>query len=163
MNPVSVGKVIAARRKELNMTQRQLAEELHVTDKAVSRWERGANYPDLNLIGQLALVLKIDVSDLLSIDTVPSNEMDEVLKAAAKISDEEHKNIKKTIKNNLLCFAVLGFIILAGVICLELTSVMGIDNEQWTTIRDLIWGFMRYSFFVIPLWAVRSLIMFKKL
>lgn len=37
MNPVSVGKVIAARRKELNMTQRQLAEELHVTDKAVSR------------------------------------------------------------------------------------------------------------------------------
>lgn len=79
--------------------------------------------------------MKINVSDLLSIDAVPSNGMDEILQATAKISNEEHKDIKKIIKNNLLCFAVLGFIILAGVICFELTSVMDIGNEQWATIR----------------------------
>ena len=48
------GAFIAACRKEQNMTQAELAVQLHVTDKAVSRWERGVGFPDINTIEPLA-------------------------------------------------------------------------------------------------------------
>ena len=46
MNKEQLGAFIGARRKEQNMTQKDLAVHLHVTDKAVSKWERGLSYPD---------------------------------------------------------------------------------------------------------------------
>ena len=49
MDREMLGRFIAQRRKERNMTQRELAEKLHVTDKAVSKWERGLSYPDVTL------------------------------------------------------------------------------------------------------------------
>ena len=48
MDAEKFGAFIAAARKEKNMTQKALAERLHVTDKAVSRWERGLGYPDIH-------------------------------------------------------------------------------------------------------------------
>lgn len=49
MNAEYTGKKIAELRKNKDMTQKELAEKLHVTDKAVSKWERGVNFPDLEL------------------------------------------------------------------------------------------------------------------
>ena len=48
------GKFIARCRREKQLTQKQLAEKLHVTDKAVSKWERGLNYPELSLLPIIA-------------------------------------------------------------------------------------------------------------
>mgnify|MGYP002802871563 FL=1 len=50
MDAEKFGAFIAAARKEKNMTQKALAEKLHVTDKAVSRWERGLGFPDIHTI-----------------------------------------------------------------------------------------------------------------
>lgn len=50
MDQKMIGAFIARRRKELNMTQKELAEELGVTDRAVSKWENGRCMPDLSLI-----------------------------------------------------------------------------------------------------------------
>lgn len=50
MDAKQLGPFIAERRKELGMTQTHLAKKLHVTDKAVSRWERGVGLPDINSI-----------------------------------------------------------------------------------------------------------------
>ena len=47
MDAQYTGEQISRLRKQKNLTQRQLAEQLHVTDKAVSKWERGVNFPDL--------------------------------------------------------------------------------------------------------------------
>ncbi len=67
-----LGRFIAQRRKERNLTQRELAEALHVTDKAVSKWERGAGCPDISLLEPLAEALGLSVDQLLTYQTAPA-------------------------------------------------------------------------------------------
>lgn len=69
MDREMLGRFIAQRRKERNMTQRELAEALHVTDKAVSKWERGAGCPDISLLEPLAEALELSVDQLLTYQT----------------------------------------------------------------------------------------------
>ena len=59
------GSFIAHRRKELGMTQRQLAEILGVTNKAVSKWETGQGLPDVGSLPELARVLGVTVDEIL--------------------------------------------------------------------------------------------------
>ena len=66
MEPTRIGRFIAERRKALELTQRQLAEQLSVSDKAVSKWETGRGLPDVLLMLPLCAVLGITVNDLLS-------------------------------------------------------------------------------------------------
>ena len=66
MDMIKAGKLIAERRKELGLTQEDLGKRLNVTAKAVSKWERGLNHPDVMLFGQLATELQISVIELLS-------------------------------------------------------------------------------------------------
>ncbi len=66
MNQIKIGKFIAERRKEINLTQTQLAEMLNITDRAVSKWERGKSLPDSSIMLELCAILKITVNDLLS-------------------------------------------------------------------------------------------------
>lgn len=61
----TMGEIIAARRKELGMTQKELAAKLNVTDKAVSKWERGLAFPDINSVPRLAEVLDVSVVELM--------------------------------------------------------------------------------------------------
>lgn len=71
MDREMLGRFIAQRRKERNMTQRELAEKLHVTDKAVSKWERGVGCPDISLLEPLAEALELSVDQLLTYQTAP--------------------------------------------------------------------------------------------
>lgn len=66
MNPGTMGALIARLRKEKNMTQQELASRLQITDKAVSKWERGLSCPDISLLPQLAEILGVTVDDLVS-------------------------------------------------------------------------------------------------
>lgn len=66
MDARNTGALIAARRKALGMTQKQLAERLLVSDKAVSKWENGASYPEVTLLPPLAQLLGITVDELLA-------------------------------------------------------------------------------------------------
>lgn len=72
-----LGRFIAQRRKERNLTQRELAEALHVTDKAVSKWERGAGCPDISLLEPLAEALGLSVDQLLTYQTAPTEPVEE--------------------------------------------------------------------------------------
>jgi len=66
MHSNEIGKRIAEKRKKLSMTQRDLANRLHITDRAVSRWERGVGMPDVSLLVPLAEVLQCSVDELLT-------------------------------------------------------------------------------------------------
>jgi transcriptional regulator with XRE-family HTH domain len=66
MDANKTGALIAAKRKEKGMTQRELAEKLHISNKAVSRWETGAGFPDVSLLEPLAEALDVTVTELLS-------------------------------------------------------------------------------------------------
>ena len=65
MNNNKIGKFIARKRKEANLTQMELANKLYVTDKAVSKWERGLSLPDITLLKKLASELNVTVADIL--------------------------------------------------------------------------------------------------
>lgn len=68
MDALTFGTFIARCRKNKNMTQSQLADRLNITDKAVSRWERGVGLPDINLIMPLASALDISVENIMTMN-----------------------------------------------------------------------------------------------
>lgn len=65
MDNLKFGAFLAQCRKEKGWTQKELAEQLHVTDKAVSKWERGLGFPDIKLIEPLAELLDVSVLELM--------------------------------------------------------------------------------------------------
>ena len=66
MDQLKIGRFIAECRKKANLTQMQLAEKLGITDKAVSKWERGVAMPDTSIMLELCDILCISVNELLS-------------------------------------------------------------------------------------------------
>ncbi|MEE0757473.1 helix-turn-helix domain-containing protein [Allofournierella sp.] len=66
MDAKTLGDFIAGRRRELGLTQAQLAARLHLTDKAVSRWERGVGLPDLATLEPLAAALEVNLAELMT-------------------------------------------------------------------------------------------------
>lgn len=64
MDQVKIGKFIAECRKQANLTQLQLAEKLGITDKAISKWERGVAMPDTSVMLELCDILGIRGNDL---------------------------------------------------------------------------------------------------
>ncbi len=62
---MTLGTVIAAKRKEKGMTQAELAEKMGVTDKAVSKWERDLSYPDVASFPRLARILGVSLDELM--------------------------------------------------------------------------------------------------
>ena len=65
MDALKIGRSIAFLRKRYHMTQRQLASYLHISDKAVSKWERGLAIPDVSLWGKLSIILDTDIESIL--------------------------------------------------------------------------------------------------
>lgn len=62
----TTGEIISTRRKEKNMTQKDLADLLNITDKVVSKWERNVACPDTQLLPRLSQILDLSVEELLS-------------------------------------------------------------------------------------------------
>ena len=77
------GQFIALTRKERNMTQAELAAQIGVTDKAVSRWERGVGFPDINTLEPLAKALGVTVPELMR------SEKDDMDKKSNELSETE--------------------------------------------------------------------------
>ena len=88
------GTVISERRKLLGMTQQELSERLNVTNKAVSKWETGKNFPDLTLLQPLSEVLGISIGELLGIER---NISDDDIVVMAAISEQEKREIKRSL------------------------------------------------------------------
>ncbi len=91
MDAQKLGIFIAQRRKELGMTQRALAQKLAVTDKAVSKWERGLGLPDINSIEPLAQVLEVSLVELVQAryareETITLQEADVMLADTIRLS-----------------------------------------------------------------------------
>ena len=77
MDQIKIGRFIAECRKKNNLTQKQLAEKLNITDRAISKWENGKAMPDSSIMLDLCNELKISVNELLSGEAVEMNNYDE--------------------------------------------------------------------------------------
>ena len=97
MNQIKIGKFIAECRKNVSLTQMQLAEKLGITDKAISKWERGVAMPDTSIMLELCDILGISVNELLSgekINMENNNQKNEqLLLEMAKDLEQKNKTI----------------------------------------------------------------------
>ena len=97
MNQIKVGKFIAECRKQKNLTQMQLAEKLGITDKAISKWERGIAMPDTSIMLELCEILGISVNELLSGEKISmennSQKNEQLLLDMAKELERKNKTI----------------------------------------------------------------------
>ena len=89
MKKDTFGNMVAALRKEKGMTQLELAEEMGVTDKAVSKWERDLSFPDVSSIPKLAEILGVTVDELMQVKAESKEEplkkkIDEIVDVAFK-------------------------------------------------------------------------------
>ena len=89
MQKGTMGMMIASKRKELSMTQMELAEKMGVTDKAVSKWERDLSYPDISSLPKLAEIFGMSVDELMQVGTdakenTNSNKVPEIVNLALK-------------------------------------------------------------------------------
>ena len=114
MDAKILGNYIAARRKELGMTQANLAEKIHVTDKAVSRWERGIGLPDIDNLEALAKALDVSLVSLMQGKAceekhISIREAEELVTDTIKMSKETSK-IQKGFWGSIL--GVFGIIIM---------------------------------------------------
>ena len=66
LNSIKVGNFIMEKRKGLGMTQQQLAEKLNVSFQAISKWENGTTYPNIEILRDLAIVLGVSVDEILA-------------------------------------------------------------------------------------------------
>ena len=101
MNAEYTGKKIAELRKEKNMTQKELADKLYVTDKAVSKWERGVNFPDFGLMEKVAEALDTTPTILLGLENSTKEEKNKAAKRVESLlTDEEFKYYKSQMKKS---------------------------------------------------------------
>ena len=111
MNAEWTGQLIAARRRELGLSQTELAEKLHVTDKAISRWETGRGMPAVDSLEPLAEVLDLSVSELLSGKRLTPEELPKA--AGGQIVESMKQNIRMAWRGVLgvllLIVLVVGF------------------------------------------------------
>ena len=97
MDQLKIGKFIAECRKRENLTQMQLAEKLGITDKAISKWERGIAMPDLSAMLELCDILGISVNELLSGEKISmennNQKNEQLLLDMAKELEKKNKTI----------------------------------------------------------------------
>ena len=114
MNQIKIGRFIAECRKKASLTQMQLAEKLGITDKAISKWERGVAMPDTSIMLELCDILCISVNELLSgekINMENNNQKNEQL-LLDMAKELEKKN--KTIWNAMWTIMIVSIIGLLG-------------------------------------------------
>lgn len=114
MDKTQMGNFIKEQRMALGLTQQQLAEQLHVTNKAVSRWETGNAYPDIALLDTLAAVLSVSVEELCRGEklALPSADTNAILSDVITEARQQKKDrAAKWIR--ILCLSTFSVILLA--------------------------------------------------
>jgi transcriptional regulator with XRE-family HTH domain len=109
MDALETGKRIQSLRKQRGWTQKELAQRLCVSDKAVSKWERGLNYPDMSILEPLAKALDTSVADILCIESEQENQKVEIVTA---IAAKETERIRKEICQRALICMMNGLILI---------------------------------------------------
>lgn len=104
MDNIKTGNLIRELRKEKGITQKDLADQLHITDRAVSKWERGLCAPDIALLEPLSQILGVKITDIISgtktadsMDAETERKVNELLSYSEDELNKKTKSYKKTV------------------------------------------------------------------
>lgn len=147
MDAHKIGSFIAQRRKALGMTQAELAEQLHVTDKAISRWERGVGLPDINLLEPLAQKLDVTLVELIQAK-MHAREAITIEEAETLVCDTIQLSKSKGVPGwlGIICLVIFGIItiFLLGLLIAEGTVVA-------YSVGSIVAGLVAWG---VPIWQV---------
>jgi len=127
MDKERTGQLITELRKEKGLTQKQLAEALNVTDKAVSKWERGLSFPDISMLEPISQVLDISIMELLAgerkgkDEILTREEAQMIVKESVELSDEEIRH--KRERSRLLIIILIVLVLLMISLTLNVISL----------------------------------------
>ena len=114
MDQLKIGKFIAECRKQKGLTQMQLSEKLGITDKAVSKWERGISMPDASIMLEVCGILGISVNELLSGEKINMENNDQKNEQLLLDMAKELERKNKTIWNAMWVIMTVSLIGLIG-------------------------------------------------
>ena len=137
MDQIKIGRFIADERKRKGYTQKQLSEKLEISDKTISKWERGNGFPEVSLLLPLCNELEITVNELLSGERV--SEEDYLKKA-----EENMVNLVKEAqesKKKIIMSAMVGVLVIVAAVPLFVVAGM-FEMQVWTRVLLMGIGFV---------------------
>lgn len=132
------GAFLARLRKEKGMTQRELADRLHVSDKAVSKWERALSLPDVSLLIPLADCLGVSVTELLrgertERESLPVTEVEALVNASLRLTGAEREADGARRRRRQRAF---GLCALAGLA--QTAALLTVGGFDWAALEDSV-------------------------
>lgn len=117
MDLIKIGKYIAFKRKEQDLTQKQLAEKLNMSDKSVSKWERGICLPDVSVYLELCKILDISINEFLAGEDIPKETIEQKAEENIIQITKDNKNKQKYLKKiiRLLIVMLVVFIFITSI------------------------------------------------
>ena len=128
MDQKRIGNFLKELRKEKNVTQEQLAEQLNVSGRTVSRWETGNNMPDISLLVEISELYEVSIPEIINGERKSENmnkeEVKEVAKSMSDYALAEKEGIIKEIRN----LSLVGLVALIVYYIIDISKI-GLGNE----------------------------------
>ena len=149
MDQIKIGRFIATRRKEVGLTQLELAEKLNISDRAISKWETGKSLPDASIMIELCEILGIGINELFYGEMINMNEndkkYDEIILAMKK---EQEDSTKRLLSMEIVIGVLISIVFFALIFIASF-----VEMEEWLRITLIMTGFI--PFIIMILFAMR--------
>ena len=143
MNTLKCGEFIASLRKEKNLTQKELADKLNVSDKAISRWETGKGYPDVDSLQALSKFFGVTINELLAGEKAENKTIEEIAEENIISAIVETEKNKKTKKSTVILSITTALILIIPLLkgsaesIIELLVKYTLINDPWLMVFNL--------------------------
>jgi transcriptional regulator with XRE-family HTH domain len=133
MDKEQFGAFVAERRKEKHLTQKELADMLRISDKAVSKWERGLSYPDVTILEPLADILSVSLTELVKgrimeiKERIDKKEVDEMLQQTMELNKAKLEKEAEYHRFSRIC-AIISIIIASLTEC---SALLFLKDVNW--------------------------------
>jgi len=126
MDNIKTGSFIREKRKEKGFTQKDIAERLNVTDRAISKWERGLCAPDIALLEPLSKILEVSISDLISGEEsqAENKKNEKIIVETINYSNREMTIKTKRLKKELIIISLVAGLVVLTFLVYGFSSVI---------------------------------------
>lgn len=137
MDQIKIGRYIAGKRKSLNLTQSQIAEKLGVTDKSVSKWERGVCLPDVSLYQDLCRELGITINEFFAGEDIEREEIETRSEENIMGVAVDSSNRRKKLRRIIIALAIVAALLASGTIyAVHFISEKGYFMKNYVRVYD---------------------------